>query len=188
MNQKSILAGASIALGCILFILTPVKILGALLFSVGLLNIRQEKLALFTGKIQCLRTERMSAWKLAGVLAGNVVGVAALALLAHWMNTDITIAAQNIVAARLAMPFLQLLFMSMVCGSLMTIATRPQTPLWLSSMCVLGFISAGATHCVADAFYYCFAPSWPALWAWIVTVCGNIIGGLIILPIKKEES
>ena len=48
---KSVLAGMFIGIGCLAYLSSPDKIIGALLFTVGLFVILTFKLNLFTGKI-----------------------------------------------------------------------------------------------------------------------------------------
>ena len=52
--SKTTFAGIAIGLGCCLFLLAPNNIIGAVLFSCGLLCVRIYKLTLFTGKVQFL--------------------------------------------------------------------------------------------------------------------------------------
>jgi len=54
---KSILAGMAIALGCWMYLAAPNAVVGAFLFSCGLLTVRLYKLNLFTGKIQFMVTK-----------------------------------------------------------------------------------------------------------------------------------
>ena len=72
---KSIMAGMAIALGCCLYLLAPNPIIGAVLFSCGLLCVRIYGLNLFTGKIQYIVTEKYKSTFYPFVLVGNFIGV-----------------------------------------------------------------------------------------------------------------
>lgn len=85
-----------------------------------------------------------------------------------------------IAAAKWLFPWWYYILSGLVCGFLMTIATRPNTPLWVSSLCVVAFIVGKFNHCIADWFY---APSNILLWFCIVL--GNLIGGVIAVPQPK---
>ncbi|MBO7080266.1 MAG: hypothetical protein J6W64_10825 [Bacilli bacterium] len=54
---KSFLAGAAIAIGGWMYLLAPTPIVGAFIFSCGLLCVRVYGLDLFTGKIQFMTTK-----------------------------------------------------------------------------------------------------------------------------------
>jgi formate/nitrite transporter FocA (FNT family) len=62
----------------------------------------------------------------------------------------------------------------------MTLATKPDTPLWLSAVCVFAFVYSGLNHCIADVFYYIITPSTgKAFIPFWITIIGNIIGGRV---------
>lgn len=80
---KSIFAGIAIALGCWIYLAAPNPIIGALLFSCGLLAVRIYNLHLFTGKIQYMVTSKFSLKFYLLVFIGNIIGVSLMALIAH---------------------------------------------------------------------------------------------------------
>lgn len=59
---RSIQAGAFIALGCILYLLAPNPIVGAALFSIGLISVRLTKSYLFTGQVQKIVSGKRKIW------------------------------------------------------------------------------------------------------------------------------
>lgn len=157
----SILAGISIGIACILFLTAPNPIIGALLFSVGLLNIRLRKHKLVTGNMQRIVTDIDEPdYGLLGMLIGlfmmfifNAIGVLGVAWLGGAI-TNVGYAASVIAMNKLAMPLVEVFIRAIVCGYLMTIATRSSTPLWMTPLCVFAFVYTGMCHCVADVFYY----------------------------------
>ena len=72
------------------------------------------------------------------------------------------------------------------CGMLMSLATYQKTPLWVTVMAVATFILAGFNHCIAD-FYYMLTGG---IFSWnlLLTILGNIIGGLFLSPQRLHSN
>ena len=168
---KSILAGMAIALGCWMYLAAPNPIVGAFLFSCGLLSVRIYKLNLFTGKIQFMVTKQYPWYFYLIVFLGNIIGVSLMALLAH-NNASATIA-----AAKISQPIWEAAAKGIGCGMLMSLATYEKSPLWMCILCVMGFILGGFNHCIADAYYMIAAGTIGT--SLIGTIIGNIFGGVI---------
>ena len=168
---KSILAGMAIALGCWMYLAAPNPIVGAFLFSCGLLSVRIYKLNLFTGKIQFMVTKQYPWYFYLIVFLGNIIGVSLMALLAH-NNASAAIA-----AAKISQPIWEAAAKGIGCGMLMSLATYEKSPLWMCILCVMGFILGGFNHCIADAYYMIAAGTigFPL----IGTIIGNMFGGVI---------
>lgn len=183
--NKSIFAGIAIGLGCWLFLTIENPIAAALLFSCGLLAVRLYKLNLFTGKTQTLWEKQTSLKNYLIILFGNLIGITIIVLFSGLIGTDkVKLIAQN----KTNQSFLLALSKGIGCGMLMSLATDPISPLWLSSGCVLAFILAGFNHCIADFFYLLAGQQFTI--NWFFTVFGNIIGGLLFtksIPLIKEE-
>lgn len=173
---KSIMAGIAIALGCCLFLLAPDKITGAVLFSCGLLCVRIYRLNLFTGKVQYMTTDQYPITYYPLVLIGNLIGVAIIFGLTFELTHD---AAEPLATAKAAQSFMTAMLKGIGCGMLMSLATNPDSPLWMCLICVPAFILAGFNHCIADA-YYAMA-GWNIGTGFVATIIGNIIGGAILL-------
>lgn len=173
---KSIMAGIAIALGCCLYLLAPDPIIGSVLFACGLLCVRIYQLNLFTGKVQYMPTNKYKITYYPLVLIGNFIGVAIVAALTFELTSTV---AAPLAAAKASQPFVTSLLKAIGCGMLMSLATCPDSPLWMCLMCVPAFILAGFNHCIADA-YYALA-GWNIGTGFIATIIGNIIGGAILL-------
>lgn len=173
---KSIMAGVAIALGCCLFLLAPNNIIGAILFSCGLLCVRIYKLNLFTGKMQYMITNEYPVFYYPLILIGNFIGVAII-----WgITSELTSAAAiPVAAAKVAQPFLIAMIKGVGCGMLMSLATNSDSPLWMCLICIPAFILAGFNHCIADAYYALAGGNINV--NIIATIIGNIIGGAILL-------
>lgn len=163
------------------------SLVGAVLFSLGLMAVVGYKLKLYTGTAGFIRKNEVGELFL--ILLGNIIGCLCMGLLARVSpivqpETGMTIqdAAQAIMQTRLKTGALNCGLLGVGCGLLMTTAVtfaRQQNflPLLLA---VPLFIVCGFTHCVADAFYYLAMPfgcwSWELLGVYACTVLGNLIG------------
>lgn len=190
-HAQSIRAGAFIALGCILYLLAPNPIVGAILFSLGLLSVRLTQSYLFTGQVHQLVEGDRKWWQLPWIWAGNLVGVALVLLFIPLLGdmSNLLSDAQCMGVDKLSIDYMELWVRSMCCGALMTMATRKDTPMWVTSGCVVGFILSGFNHCIADAFY--FFASGESIWVWLpsllVITAGNTVGGLLpVLGIPRK--
>lgn len=182
----SILAGFCIGIACIFYILAPNPLIGALLFGLGLMNIRLMKYKLFTGKVQRILDPEFCDGGMFQTFTGitglflmfilNFIGIAAAFALGAWIPGVIE-GATIIATSKLALDGVRLFAQSILCGYLMTIATRPSTPLWMTPLCVFAFVYLGLNHCVADSFYYLTGIT-EALPNLGITIAGNFFGGL----------
>ena len=181
--KNSMLAGFIIGLAALLSCSINNPYLAALIFSLGLLYIRIEKMPLFTGQIQKLPTNEITFKQLLIILLKNICGVSGAIILTFGLSFHHNILVDNLcaaVAAKWLMPWWYYILSGFVCGFNMTIATRPNTPLWVSSLCVAAFILGKFNHCIADWFYA------PNLLLWICVVLGNFIGGLAAVPQENK--
>ena len=181
--KNSMLAGFIIGLAALLSCSINNSYLAALLFSLGLLYIRIEKMPLFTGQIQKLPTNEITFKQLLIILLKNICGVRGAIILTIGLSFHHNILVDNLcaaIAAKWLMPWWYYILSGFVCGFIMTIATRPNTPLWVSSLCVAAFILGKFNHCIADWFY---APNLPL---WVCVVLGNFIGGLAAVPRENK--
>ena len=144
------------------------NIIGAVLFSFGLLTVVGYKLPLYTGTAGFipLRDEQgRSCWmsaigKLLFILLGNITGCLLVALFARLSPIDLGAAAQKILEGRLALGPLRAGLLAVGCGFIMTTVVtfaREKNPLPLLFGVPL-FINCGFPHCLADAFYYLTVP------------------------------
>ena len=173
MILSSILAGVCIGLGNIMYLMIENKVLGAVIFSCGLLAIRLYKLDLFTGKTQFVFTNQYSLQYYLLILLGNVVGIIGARLVSNIPEEIIV----NVVQAKNNSTIVKLLISAIWCGVLMSLATYNGTPLWISSLCVAAFLISGFNHCIANGFYLLDGLN---LSKWIITVIGNLLGGALV--------
>ena len=155
--SKSLFAGVSIGVGGYLFLSCSNTILGTILFSVGLLSCVITGSPLFTGKSGFI-SDTQDFRRLILVLLLNVFAVYSFGLIAKILNPSIVNAANDILISRLNTDYLSYIIKSIITGFLMTLAieseSRPNANHLVLILCIVGFISAGCFHCIADSFYY----------------------------------
>ncbi len=157
-------------------------LVGAVLFSFGLLTVLGYKLKLYTGTAGFIKKNETGELFL--ILLGNITGCFCMALLARISPMDIQDSARNILELRLKTGPLCCGLLGIGCGFIMTSCVEfgrkeQYLPLLLG---VPLFIVCGFTHCVADAFYYLCVPLafWKTHAIGIVTVYVSIVLGNLI--------
>lgn len=174
MFRNSILAGIYISLAGLAFLKLG-GILGAIIFSFGLLGVIQTESSLYTGKIY---TEE-NILKLGKILGGNILGCLFIGILTRISFPELISTAENIIATRTNDTFFGCLVKGSLCGVIMTTAVMGSKknnwwPLLFGIPC---FILSGFYHSVADIYYFTVSPSLCYLGKWIMIVIGNWFGG-----------
>ncbi len=182
-------AGIAIAIGGTVYLSMENRILGALLFTVGLYLIVTSGLNLYTGKIGYLPEQGrgylpflLVVWL--GNLAGTFLG--AKALLCTRIG-NIAEDARGICQGKMSDSPGSMFLLGIFCGILMYGAVdgykKTKNPLILF-LCVGVFILSGFEHCVANMFYFSLAHAWsPKAFLYLVIVTlGNSAGG-VLLPL-----
>ena len=180
-------------------------IVGAVLFSFGLLTVVHYKLKLYTGTagFVALRTDDgKSRWlkaigELLFILAGNIVGCLLVSLLSRLSPLELGESAQKILEGRLAIGPLRAGLLAIGCGFIMTTVVtfaREGKPLALLFGVPL-FINCGFPHCVADAFYYLCVPveflcsNFVAVLVFYLSiVAGNFVGCNLYRAVMRSEA
>lgn len=187
-------AGLAISIGGTVYLSVDNKIIGSLLFAVGLYAIVLNGLFLYTGKVGYL-VDQSDKIEYLGLLAitwlGNLAGtwIGAVAVL----NTRIQGIRENAVGiceTKLADGPLSIFLLAIFCGILMYIAVdgfkEKENPLILF-ICVSVFILSGFEHCIANMFYFSIAGAWSlkTIVYLIIMTVGNSLGGMVIPSLKK---
>ena len=170
-------------------------LVGAVLFSIGLMAVVGYKLKLYTGTAGFIQKNEIG--QLFFILFGNIIGCLCMGLVSRVSPMDIQGAAQNILELRLRTGALVCGILGIPCGFLMTTAVTFARkgnilPLMLA---VPLFIVCGFTHCVADAFYYTCVPiaflkahALHVLGVYVCIVLGNLIGcNLYRIVLAKDQ-
>ena len=179
---KSILAGLLISLAGIVYLNCPDKIVGSLLFSLGLISILILEVKLFTGVIGYVNSKRSILDSLL-ILVFNLVAAAIVGLI-YRCSSDV---AASIAESKLLV-FSETWWLtglkSIGCGAAIYLAvegykkSKSLIPVILG---VMVFILAGWNHCIADCFYMAAGSSSAlAIPYLLVVIVGNSIGSLLI--------
>lgn len=193
---KSILAGICIGIGGAFFLAIDNKIVGSLIFTLGLFTIVTRGLHLFTGRLGYILDNDLNyALSLIITWLGNLIGTSLVGYslrLTRFIQFEDK--ALSMCAIKLNDTYLSLFILAILCNILMYIAVdgfktnNHELGKYLGLfLCVGGFILAGFEHCVANMFYFSFGNVWSiqALIAMLVMTAGNIVGGQIIPIITK---
>ena len=172
-----------IAIATKIFLMVGGGVLGALLFSIGLLVILNMEFKLFTGTIGYIRTID-DFFDNVIILFGNILGACLLVALSP-------VSAVSILIEKLSVSLLLAFVRAIVCGSLIYSAVHchKQGKDYMVVACVMGFILCGAEHCIADL---CFAiatgvMSFKILLFLIVVTLGNSLGAIILDRITQKQ-
>ena len=179
---KSILTGLLISLAGIVYLNCPDKIVGSLLFSLGLISVILLEANLFTGKIGYVNSKRSILDSLL-ILVFNLVAATIVGLI-YRCSSD---AAASIAESKLLV-FSETWWLtglkSIGCGAAIYLAvegykkSKSLIPVILG---VMVFILAGWNHCIADCFYMAAGSSSVlAIPYLLVVIVGNSIGSLLI--------
>ena len=177
--KQSLLAGILIGLGVINNLQSKNPVIGALLFSFGLLTIIQMQLSLYTGKIGYF-SELHEIPFLFTVLIFNFTGIAATIGLYALSNQSFIDVISAAAAAKFAKSALTLFINAAFCGALIHFAIKNNKKIILTIFAVMIFILIGAEHCVADFPYLLFNLSPINIFKFIGIVLGNSIGAILI--------
>lgn len=177
---KSIVGGFLIGLGGTCFLSIDNKIIGALLFSLGLLAICVTDQCLFTGKAAYSTNIKY----LAIILLGNYIGATGLGLLIRFTCPAVVDKAREMCVRKLA-EGPRLLGLALLCNILIYFAVEGYKcgHAALLVLCVMAFILCGFEHSIANMFYFSVggAAFTPVGIAYLLAnVFGNLCGGLLV--------
>lgn len=188
---KGVYAGAMIGIGGTIYLSMSNPVIGAILFSIGLLMICVYKMNLYTGMIGYVIENKLNYFiTLIFTLVGNLIGTMLTACLV--LNTriaNISIKAKEISMIKIHDNYLSIFILAMFCGMLMYIAVNNYKKgedsiiKYLSIIiCVIVFILCGFEHCVANMYYISLAKVWSlkAILIMLVMIFGNSIGSIVI--------
>lgn len=178
---RALLAGFMISVGGMIFLASENRIVGALLFSVGLITVVVFGLHLYTGRICYVLNNNFSFFADTLIsLPGNFVGCLIVGLMKSPIG-DV----EKICLSKLDKGIGEAFVNSIFCGLLIYISVdifkRRNTFLGIL-VCIPAFILAGFEHSVADMFYFINARMLSLdIVIFIGTVIfGNAVGGLFL--------
>lgn len=194
--KDSILAGVAIALGCTVYLCSVNKIVGAFLFSVGLMVVCSRKLLLYTGYIPYVSNLNMFLRALI-IWLGNCLGVVITAIVVYLAKPDLSIIADQAATIKIDKG-LCVIPLGILCNVLIYLAvdgfkhSKHEVGKYLVLvLCVMTFIICGFEHCIANTFYLALGGKLltvTGLGYIILNTFGNTLGGIIIYRLSKYNS
>lgn len=183
--KKSLLAGLLIGLGVIINLQADNPILGALLFSFGLLTIIQMQLFLYTGKIGFITTDIKTKLPMTiFILIFNCIGIAATVGLYALGNQSFIGIISAAAASKFSKSTFTLFINACFCGILIHFAVKNKITI-LTVFAVMIFILIGAEHCIVDFSYLLFRLTPINILKFIIIVFGNSLGAILIERLSK---
>ena len=176
------------------------RIVGSLLFSLGMFVILAFEMKLFTGLIPKIpHTNPKSYWQLPVCLIGNFVGVyLVFILVSQTLYADkIILAGANLIGSKLNLEnwSLSALSSGILCGILITLSILSVDHSHKKGLSanvgvmfpIIVFVFCGFDHSIANMFYfYCLKESSLRVVGYIfLTILGNLIGGIILPLVLK---
>lgn len=175
---KGICGGAMIGIASYIYLMTG-GVVGAFLFSIGLLTILNMDFKLYTGAIGFAKKRDIP--NLAAILFGNIIGTCLLFVFPLE-------AALPLVLTKLSLSLPIVFFKAIICGVFMYTAVSSFRigKDYMVPVSVAGFILAGGEHCIADICYFIAARyfSLDVLLFIIVVIAGNSLGSILVDKIK----
>lgn len=192
----AVLAGISISIGGMVFLASGNKIVGSLMFCVGLFMVLTLDFNLFTGKVcYALNNKWTYVLRLITIWLGNLAGCVGTGyLLRATRLVSYAESCSTIVETKLGDNLLSLFILAIFCNILIYVAVdgfkNRKSPLGSYLSLIFGvsvFVLAGFEHCVADMFYISFANMWSgrAILCILIITLGNCVGGLLIPASQK---
>ena len=211
---SGIVAGAFIGFGGFLNVMSISllggvgKVIGALVFSVGLILVCFTGVKLYTGRIGYVIDKSESKLSvrildLVIMFIGNIIGAAVIGIFAALIAKDtISTTILNIMSTKSGFQTHDVIIRSFLCGVMVFLSvalfkkfTNEVAKLILVAIPVFVFVLLGFEHCVANGFYYaaglmCGAEATPAFIGMmfvnvLATAIGNSCGSIVSNLIKK---
>ena len=188
---KSIIAGVMIGIGGTVYLSVENKVVGSVLFAIGLFAIVVYGFNLYTGKIGYLVTNFNFKYikELVITLVGNFIGTFFVGFILRYTRIYSLISekAKALVDIKLDDNIISILILSFFCGILMYFAVNGYKELkdvgrYIAIFLgVIVFILCGFKHCVANMYYFSVS-SWclNGFLYLLIMILGNSLGGMLI--------
>lgn len=189
---KSILAGIMIGIGGTIYLSLDNKIVGSILFAIGLFIIVVYSFNLYTGKIGYLINNFNKKYirELIITLIGNFIGTFFVGFILKYTRiyNMISEKAKILADIKLNDTLISILILSFFCGILMYLAVNTYKEAkdigkYLAVFLgVIVFILCGFEHCIANMYYFSVSSTWSlnTLLYLLVMILGNSLGGILI--------
>ena len=193
---NAILSGIFIGIGGTIYLACANKIVGAFLFTIGLMMIVCYGFSLYTGAIGYLVDHKKDFFQyllnLVFILVGNFIGCYAVGSAISGTRTFYKIdqTVLKICSEKLNDAPVSLLILSVFCGLLMYMAVQTYRreelpPVFRFGglfLCISVFIMSGFEHCIANMYYFTVAGVWSAKSFGLILLMtlGNSLGGWLV--------
>jgi formate/nitrite transporter FocA (FNT family) len=169
----SIFAGLMISIGAIIYLNCPNRIVGAFLFSIGLITIMEFGFKLYTGVVGFVRTWDQAA---RAVLSFGMNAVGCLFILLVPVSN-----ASSAWASRIDTPLVSVFAKAFICGILIFLCVSKKDVV-TTMAAIAAFILRGAEHSIADICFMFAAKDVTAkgLLFILVVAIGNAMGSLSV--------
>ncbi|MDO9628414.1 MAG: formate/nitrite transporter family protein [Acholeplasmataceae bacterium] len=196
---KAIMAGLFIGIAGLIFLSVENRVIGAILFSFGLLMVVSKGYYLYTGRVGYLFPYEKGYLLIMGkTLLGNFIGITSVGLLFRFSGmTDVIVKANELFYLKTDNLWYETLVLSILCGMMMYIGVQSYRVMKLDILKVLMvifavviFILAKFEHSVANMLYIAVGNTWSlkALLYVFIWVIGNGIGSIILNLVEVKLS
>ena len=197
---KSIIAGIMIGIGGTIYLSLDIKIVGALLFAIGLFMIVTRGYNLYTGKVGYIFDNKPKYLiEVFTTIIGNFIGTFLVGFLLKFTRVYelINSKAYNLCTVKLNDCWLSILILSFFCGMLMYLAVdgyktgkdsfNKYASVFLG---VMVFILCGFEHSIANMYYFSVANLYNAkVFGYLgLMILGNGLGGVFIPLMYKLKN
>ena len=182
--RQSIIAGILIGFGVIINTITSPAILGATLFSFGLLAVIQLQIPLYTGRIGFVINRDMQPYLM--IFLGNCFGIFLVTIFYAGANKDFALMLQQVAVLKFSKTYLAMALYGCLCGFLIHIAVKCKVPI-ITMGAIIIFILIGSEHCIADVPYMLINYSWESFLKWLLVILGNSLGAIFAEGMLKNE-
>lgn len=171
------------------------RIIGSILFSLGIFMIITYEMRLFTGMVADIpKMGIKNTWKLPVCFLGNVIGIIITAGLVYFtpLAAKVIPQAKSIVVGKLSVEHWGMSSFSsgILCGLLITLSVwavkhTPRKGLNATlgvTFPIIVFAFCGFDHSVANMLYFCFYGqiTWTIIGYELLCILGNLVGGIIL--------
>lgn len=199
---NSILAGILIGIGGTIFLSLDNKVIGSMLFSIGLFFIVSRKFNLYTGKVGYIPyNNKKYLIEVFVTIIGNFIGTFFIGTVLRFTRiySSIHTKANSLCMIKINDSILSILILSFFCGILMFLAVDGYKTIKDSLgknlsviICVMVFILCGFEHSIANMYYFSVngVLSLKIVGYVLLMILGNGLGGIFIpicYKLKKEE-
>ena len=196
--KKAIAGGIAIGIGATAYLSIENRVIGAIMFCVGLFSICAFGMNLFTGKIAYVLENKNYA-ELTIIWIGNLIGSFICALPLRFIKPQLAQTAAQLISNKFSYDVLSLFILSLLCGILVYIAVdnfrnsnNDVSKVVGIFIAVPAFILCGFEHSIADMCYCIFGVTdletfGRAILLVLVATVGNGLGSIIFRWLIKTK-